>query len=798
MDDNEYTGSTYDPQDPPIPDNVRDASRFSGNTGDPGFMPQTSPDMHPYDMHHALEGMMAVNGLSHSQQSGDAAATDPNQLPVDNSATTGDDDGTSPNKPMTDQQLITSIKQKIDSSHQWYGNGKLADGRIKADMYYRGEPRGDEMEGHSQVVSRDVAEAVDSAMPSMMRIFAGGDEVVHFEPTTEADEDAAKQATDYINHIFSQENEGFMILYTWFKDGFLKKNGIVKTWHDVRQKRTKENYQGLTQAELQVLQSNPDLQVTDIKQYVDNIMMPDSHTNQPMPTQQPCFDCVVIQTKPEKRVRVMNVPPDEFIIERRAVSIHTAGFLAHRAKRTISDLLECGYDADKVNSIPRGEDEDLTQERTERFGDEDAMPFTDGTESDPSMRKIWVTEAYIKCDYDGDGIAEWRCVILAGDSDGSGGIILDNVETDDHAFADLTPTPECHKFYGMSFYDQTNDIQDIKTALLRGILDSTYLANNGRMGAVDGQVNMDDLLDSRAGGIVRLKNANALVPIESTPISEAALSVVGYIDQVKEKRTGVSAAGAGLNPNILNSSATGADILNNNNQQRLELIARIYAETGVKRLFRRIFQLTCQYQDVPRTVKLRGKWVNVDPRDWKDRMDVTASVGLGLGTKQQQASVALQMLDLDKQIIQLQGGMKGPFLTPENVYAKLAKLVEAVGWKSIDPYYTNPQNYQPPPPEPPTPAQQLQQLELQTKQTQAQTASDTAKANALSSVNQSKIDFDMKTLDLEAKKLDLAIKAIELEALRIQSGAKVAGQADNLSPPGATIPDFMMNDGGQP
>jgi hypothetical protein len=226
--------------------------------------------------------------------------------------------------------------------------------RIDADKYYRGEPLGNELEGRSQVVSRDVAEAVDGAMPSVMRVFAGGEQVVAFDPHGPEDEDAADQATDYINHIFMSENEGFMILYTWFKDAFLKKNGIVKCWHDVRYKRTKDDYDGLTQTELATLQSNPDVQVTNIQQYADTIVMQDPQSGMPVPQQVPCFSCTVISVKPEKRIKIENVAPDEFIIERRATSIYTAGFLAHRGKRTISDLLECGYDADKVMASRAG------------------------------------------------------------------------------------------------------------------------------------------------------------------------------------------------------------------------------------------------------------------------------------------------------------------------------------------------------------------------------------------------------------------------------------------------------------
>lgn len=729
--------------------------KFTGDPRihDPTFVHQAQ-EQAPHDIIHALDGLQAL------QHPGDE----------DELADNPQEEATEP-KTMDDATLLALIKRKVESSHQWYGSGKLSSKRIDADKYYRGEPLGNEQDGRSQVVSRDVAEAIDGAMPSVMRVFAGGEQVCAFEAHGPEDEDAAAQATDYINHIVMEENEGFMLLYTWFKDGFLKKNGIVKAWHDVRIKRTKETYEGLTQPELQTLQMNPEITVSDIQPSQQIIEVPDPQTG--MPTQQPMqvFSCTVVSSMPEKRIKIENVPPDEFIIERRATSIYTAGFLAHRGKRTVSDLLECGYDQEKVMNIPKGDDNDYTQERIERFSDEDQLPYGSDDDTDPTMRKVWVTEAYVKCDYDGDGIAKWRQVTLAGDST-SGNIILANEEVDDHPFADLTPDPEPHKFYGQSLFDKVKDIQEIKTALIRGILDSTYLANSPRIGAVEGQANMDDLLDSRPGGIVRLKNANALVPIPNTLVSAEAMEVVSYIDSVKEKRTGISQVGAGLNPNILNSSATGADILNNNNQQHLELMCRIFAETGVKRLFRIIFRLVCQYQDVERTVRLRGKWVQFNPRDWKDRMDVSATVGLGLGSKAQQAGIAQMMLKIDQEIIQLQGGVQGPIVKLDNVYAKLKKLVEAVGWKTPDPYYSDPKDYVPPPPAPPTPEQQIHMQELQTKSTQAQANGDSAKASALANIETKKLDFQI-------RQLDLAIKAAELEALKYTTAHKVAQMADN-------------------
>lgn len=632
----------------------------------------------------------------------------------------------SQNQQMSDSTLIALIGQKMSSSHQWFGSGKMASQRMKADQYYRGDPLGNELVGRSQVVSRDVAEAVDSLMPNLIRIFASGDQVVVMEPSRPDAEEAAKQATDYLNWTFLQQNEGFQVLYTWFKDALLKRNGIVMAWYETRTSRKKDEYEGLTEGQYQSIKSDPSIEILQMNPYPDPASVPqpmmgpmgpmiDPHTGQPaMQPPAMLYDCTIMSAQPVKKLIVENVPPDEFVIERRAASLDSASFMARRRKMALSDLIELGFDKDTVMNIPQGDDQDFTQERIERFGDEDDLPFgTEGDNLDKTMRKVWISETYLRVDYDGDGVAEWRKVTMAGDNALAGTTILDNEEVDDHPFSALTPIPDPHRFYGYSLYDQTNDIQDIKTALLRGALDSIYLANSPRLGAVEGQVNFDDLLDSRVGGVVRMKNPNAVVPLPTVNAAPQAFEMIEYMDQVREKRTGVSVATSGIDPNILNSSATGASIINNNQQQRAELIARVFAETGVKNLFRRIFELTCTHEDRSKTVRLRGKWVDIDPREWKDRMDVTVSVGVGLGNRNEKMAAISALLNVDKEIVQLQGGLQGPLLTAKNLFNKLEKLTEAAGFKSVEPYYQDPETAPPPPPKPPDPQLQIEQMRLQ-------------------------------------------------------------------------------------
>jgi len=607
---------------------------------------------------------------------------------------------------MSDLDLAAIVAAKIQNALGYQG-GRLSRERQQAERYYKGEPFGNELDGRSQVVSRDVAEAVDGMMPSLMRVFASGDEVVRFEPAGPEDEAAAAQATDYVNWVWNQQNDGFSIFHSWFKDALLKKTGIVKIWWDESTDTTRETYQGLTTAERDILAGDPDVEIVgeEERQVAAAVPPPPSGDGSPPPVDDGIrYDVVVRRTKRSGRIRVAPVPPDEFLMDRRAVGLDEAPFVAHRVRRTVSELIEMGYPRAVVMDLPigNGEEGDFSLERLERFQDEDEWPWRDGEmQIDPSMREVWITETYLRVDYDGDGVAELRRITVAGE--GSDPTILDNEEVDDHPFAALTPIPMPHKFFGLSVADQTMDLQLIKSTLWRGALDSVYLANAPQMGAVEGQVNLDDLLNRRPGGIVRLKSPTALVPIQTAPVSADAFQMIEYVDTVREQRTGVTRYNQGLDADTLNQTATGISAIQNASQQRLELIARIFAETGVKRAFRRILELVCKHQQQPQIVRLRGTWVAMDPREWSDQMDMTVSVGIGTGNKEQQIPQLMALLNLDERIVQIQGGVNGPLVTAKNVYNKLVKLVEAAGLKTATPYYTDPTTMPPRMPPGPTP-----------------------------------------------------------------------------------------------
>lgn len=573
-----------------------------------------------------------------------------------------------------------------------YMGGELSTERAQAMDYYLGEPFGNEMEGRSAVISRDVAEVIEWILPSLIRIFTSGDKAVEFEPQNEQDEPVAAQETEYVNYVFYRKNEGFLILYTWFKDALLSKNGIVKAFCEKKEEITKETYQSLTDDEFAYLQSDPELEPIAHTARVESLeVMPGAQI------QYPVHDTTFRRKRVSHDKIVANVPPEEFLISSKANSPNPkkAQFTCHRSRKTISDLVEMGYDEKILETIPSEDKGPLEEEFLARHNLTDERILESMAQTDKSLREIWIYECYLKVDFDDDGIAELRKVTLAGNE------ILDNEECDRIPFCSLTPVILTHKFFGLSMADLVKDLQLIKSTIWRQLLDNLYGINNSMMGADANNVNLDDLLVRRPMGVVRTMGppANALMPIVPAPLPPEAFSMIEYIDTVKETRTGVGKQFQGLNADILKDANIPAiQGLLSAAEQRVEMIARIFAETGVKQLFLDLHELVRKYPDKPEVVKLTGGWVEVDPRDWKERTNMTVSVGLGSASKNQQLLAINSVIQDQAKVVEF-GGM-GLLVSPENIFKALKKKAEINGFKNGDEYFQDPSKAQPQPPKP--------------------------------------------------------------------------------------------------
>lgn len=529
------------------------------------------------------------------------------------------------------------------------------------------------IEGQSRVASSDVSDVIESVMPSLMDIFTSSGDYIEFTPTGPEDVEAARQETDYVNHVFMNENDGFMVLYSFIKDALLSKNGIIKVWWEEAETAEKETYRGLDEAAYSFIVADDENSI--VQQTIG----------------ENGIDVVVSRRSKKGRLRIAPVPPEEFGISTRARDIPSSSYCYHRFQMSRSELIEQGYPRDVVDSLPTSSLRGVEHEEYARNTTDDYADYS--VTINNSMQLIDVTEHYIRLDVDGDGIAELIKVVTAGGSD----VLLgDPEEFDRMPFHSITPFPMTHRFYGRSVADLCIEIMRIKTHLIRALLDNASLLNNqriaiGQIGASESTI--DDLLTNRPGGVIRMNDVSQLREVPNQSLGGHILPLIEYVDQLREVRTGITRNAGGIDPDAINkaaSTATGFQGLMDMSMMRIKMIARIFAETGIKSMFLHIHELLRKHQDTQKVVRLRNNWVPVDPRGWANRADMTINVALGTGGKQQQLMFLNQILERQVQAVQMQGGVNGPLVMLNNIYNTLKYMTELSGMKNVDQYWNMP------------------------------------------------------------------------------------------------------------
>ena len=598
---------------------------------------------------------------------------------------------------MTKSELKALLQQQITTSLGYQG-GKLSQQRMYNQKLYNGDPLGNEQKGRSQVVLRDATDVVEWIMPNLMKVFCSTDDVVEFLPQNPDDVDSAKQITSYVNYVFTKQNDGYEIYRTWFRDALISRNAFVKVYRDSQRYERTDEYEGLSGDALAQLLSQDGVEISgDIEIIMGDV---DPMTGQPAET----FNCTLRTVNKKSFTKVVPVPAEEILVSRRATSLKNADFVCHRVKRTKTDLIEMGYSKSVVEKLQSDTTQEFNMERLNRFQKDDEYPYE--TRTDEPMREIWINEIYTKVDWNNDGKAEWRKITAAGDNAAE---ILDNEECDGHPFIDLVPLPVPHKMFGLSVVDLVSDLQVLRTTIMRQVLDNLYISNTPRLAYVKGAVSVEDIMNHRPGAPIAQEQSGSVEAIQIPFVAGQSFQIMEYTDQLRESRTGVSAAMQGIDPNLLQSNtATVANLSSNAAAQRLELIAREFAETGVKRLFLKILELECKYQDKEITFLLDGKWNTVNPTLWKNQFDITVNVGLGTGNKDQNLAHLQQILQIQQAAIQQQGGVKGPLVNLQNVYNTVARISQNAGFKNAELFFSNPQDLppqqqQPPAPPPPDP-----------------------------------------------------------------------------------------------
>ena len=653
---------------------------------------------------------------------------------------------------ITDEELITRIRGEITDSLGYMGD-TISQQREQAMQYYYGLPFGNEVEGRSQYVDSTVQDTIEWIKPSLMRVFASGDEMVKFNPHGPEDVAMAEQATDYVNYVFTKDNPGWEILYSWFTDALLSKNGIVKVWWDEYGESQREEYRGLDEISFTALISDDNVEVVEHSPFEELNEMNIAVT---------LHDVVIKRHSYNGKVRIENVPPSEFLISRESKNIQDARFVCHRVEKTLSELREMYPDEDLDPEALGGSDADMTTfsaERLERYEFDKSARYWEGwggeEYGEDGLRRYWLHESFLRTDYDGDGITELRKVCTVGST------VLENEPIDSIPFVSITPVKIPHKFFGLSVADLVMDLQLMKSSLMRNLMDNMYNQNYGRYAVLEGAANLDDLLTQRPGGVVRVKSPNAVTPLATPALEPYSFQMLEYLDGVRESRAGVSRMSQGLNENALTShtTATAVNAVMGAAQSRVELIARNFAETGVKDLMITIYELLLKNQDKERVVKLRNEWVPVRPDVWNDKYDCTVSVALGSGSKDQQMMHLSQMLQFAGDA--MKGGLS--IVSEQNIYNLGASLVKAMGFQNINDFLTDPSTI-PPQQSQPSPKEQADLMEAQTKQKELE-------------IKAAEIQLKAQKIQQEYQKLAVAsrLKAEEINLEREQKRAVAIG-----------------------
>ena len=653
---------------------------------------------------------------------------------------------------MEERELVKIISEKLERALN-AADGGLSQRRRDLFDRYLGALEGNERDGYSKFTTREVLEAVEWAMPSLVRIFTAGDRVVSFEPQGLQDEPAADQETDVVNYAVMRANsgDGFLALYSFIKDALINPTAYAKVYAEMEERSYVRERTGLLPQDLEKLTSDSTVEL--LEQETSSIQVPGPQGLMPIEV----FDVKYRQKDNRPKLRVIPVPGEEVLVDNEFTSLDldNAHFVAHRNRKTKSQLIRMGIKAQDLEAVGGFEDDaEWNDERTHRLFYEDEHPDDEENDPDETMRTYWVHEIWMWVDYDQDGEAEYRRIFLIGDH------VFENEECDYQPMIAMSSSLIPHKHSGLSLAEMVEDLQRLLTTLTRQLLDNTYKTNTNRKyisedSLTEDGATMDAMLDPTAEYVPVIGDPrNVVMPEQPISVLKDILPVIQHAQAATSMRTGVAPEN-NVDPDVLQKTTYGAFMgAMEKAGERIELIARIMAETGAKQLFRKAHALCRTYPDMAATVKLRGTWVSVDPLEWPERTDMSVNVGLGFSDKRQMVQMLVQLLAMQKE------AMPMGLVTPQHHYNAFEKLVEASDVGAVEQFFISPNdpNFQPPQP-PPDP-----QGELFKAQAQAVLQEQQRKGQEVQLTHQR--EMTKLQMDGQSKQMDAATKAEELQGKR--------------------------------
>jgi hypothetical protein len=659
--------------------------------------------------------------------------------------------------------------------------------RIRAMNYYDGKMTDlPYEEGRSQVVSRDVRAAVKKVLPSVVRTILGNDKVVQYEPMSEGDDDKAEQASDFINYVILPESDGREAIQDAMHDALLLRNGVIRWWFDERQVIKVSHHTGLDDMTFAQLVAASDVEVLEHTQREEMVQQLDPMTGQPTEVPIPAHDVKIKRAQPVGRVRLEAVPLDRFLIHPDATDIDEALLVGLYDRVRRADLIAMGYDRAKVESLASASGDDLESEE-EEF--QRRREYADQGETERMLQEVDYYEVYVRIDKDDDGIAELRRIVLAGGMDREH--ILDDEYWDEVPFGDIACERRPHQWEGASVADDVEEIQRVKTVLLRQTLDNLYWQNMPQPIVQESRIeNPEALLNPQFGLPIRLKSgaiASEALQYNIVPfVAEKSFAMLGYLDNEMADRTGINDASSGMAPDALqNTTAKASAMIEAQGIGQTELIVRTLAH-GLKRVFKGLLKLVIQHQDKPRSVRLKDKWVQFDPRSWDASMDATVNVGLGAGTRERDMMMMSQIIGLQERLAAVLGP-DNPFVKPDNLHKALIGMTAAAGIKSPDLYFTapDPQDIARREAEAkakPTPEQEKAQAQMAIEQMKGQIAMRAKEMDVQAQRDKEKAQMDA---DLQVKMAEMEKEAIarreQLQADAIKEAQKAELERDKMA-----------------
>ncbi len=617
-------------------------------------------------------------------------------------------------KPLGSDEVSYIISKEVDDANGQVDTWLAEDRRRALDSYF-GLPFGNEQPGRSRVVLTEVADTIEWIMPSLMQMFVGGPITATYVPNTANDVEACKEATTFINQKFRDTMDGDLFLYDFFKTGLLEKRGFGTAYSEEFAEPKIQTYKHQTQLEVELILSNDKLglEVIDFKRLpVEMVDSPDG-SGQKIPME--FFDLRVMRTKKVRKIVLEGVPPEEFLIARRATKLDDeTPFCTRVVKRTISYLISVGFDGEMLKGIPSDDAPEFNRERIARFQEESNLPFDTSDRNDPASREIWVYESIMRIDEDGDGYSELRRVVSVGGAGGTSGnhYILDDDYINHQPFFSWCPIPTPYKFFGQSIADTVDDLQRMKSTLLRSIFDNLYLQNNVRFEVVIGQVEMNDLIHNRPGGGIRVKRPGMLREIVTQPMGPLPMALMEFLEDTRASRTGVTRYNAALGADALAGTATGVNAMMTAAASKVALLARM-AVPGVRALFRNLLRIYHEDGFQAEAFEVNGKWTMADPTRWSTDWGVQVRVGKSIGAAAQQIAELGQIMQHQKDLRSSGAGM---MVSPANVFNATEDVAEAMGVSVRGRYFTDPGPAQWPPP---APDPKMVESERRTKNDQA-------------------------------------------------------------------------------